>query len=103
MGYSVRFEYQEAYAEVSVWDDDETATLVAVYSKFRQRGAARKVLERAIEYCELMELDLVLEVMPFGEAPKMTAPELKAFYMSLGFEAMGSSSIMMKRFDRGEK
>lgn len=94
MGYVVKFEYQEAYSEVSVWDDGNTATLSVVFSKFRRRGAGRFVLEKAMQYADALKVDLFLEIVPFGENPGMDDKALKAFYMSLGFISQGSNVML---------
>lgn len=92
MSYTVQFNYQGASVDLHVWDEGEnTATVSTVFSKFKKRGAGRKVLDKAIEYADLLSLDLVLEVSPFGEGPKMADHELRAFYMSLGFRLVGDN------------
>lgn len=93
MTYNVTFDYQDAYAELSVWDDNETATLKAIASKFRKRGAGRIVLSRALQYADFLGLTVVLEVVPFGDGVKMSAPELKAFYMSVGFSPTTANTM----------
>lgn len=102
MSYTVKFEHQGAYSELTVWDDYKTATLEAVFSKFKRRGTGRFVLEKALEYAEDQHLDVFLEIAPFGEGHRMDEKELRAFYMSLGFRAQGSN-VMLKSFDIPEE
>lgn len=95
MGYIVDFTYQGASASLEVWDDGETATLATIHSKFRKRGAGRKVLALVLQYADALDLTLLLEVVPFGDEPRMSATELKALYMSAGFLNQGGN--IMKR------
>jgi hypothetical protein len=95
MSYVVDFTYQGASASLEVWDDGKTATLATIHSKFRKRGAGRKVLALVLQYADALDLTLLLEVVPFGDEPRMSAPELKALYMSVGFVSQGGS--IMKR------
>lgn len=89
MGHTIKFEYQDAYSQTSIWDDGETGTLELLSSKFKRRGAAKKVLELTLIYADAFGIDLFLEVTPFGDGEKMSAPDLKAFYMTYGFQNKG--------------
>lgn len=101
MGYTVKFEYQDAYASTVIWDDNKTATLEVLSSKFKRRGAATRVLELTLIYADAFGIDLFLEVTPFGDGEKMSAPDLKAFYMTYGFQNKGEG--VMFRPHQGDK
>lgn len=104
MSYRVQFVYQGANVDLHVWDEGEnTATIASFFSKFKKHGAGRKVMERTLEYADAMGLDVVLEVDPFGDGPKMTADELRAFYMTFGFQMMGDNVMERKADGRSRK
>lgn len=91
MGYEIAFAYQGANAVITVWDDEKTAVLETIESEFRRHGSAQTIMRRVVAYADAFDLVLLLKVTPFGDEPKMTAPELKAFYMSHGFISQGSN------------
>jgi hypothetical protein len=95
VGYILDFSYQGASASLEVWDDGKTATLATIQSTFRKRGAGRKILGLVLQYADALDLTLVLQVVPFGDEPRMSATELKALYMSVGFLSQGGN--VMKR------
>lgn len=95
MSYIIDFSYQGASASLEVWDDGKTATLATIHSKFRKRGAGSKVLGLVLQYADALNLTLLLEVVPFGDEPRMSATDLKALYMTVGFVSQGGN--VMKR------
>ena len=86
---SVIFGFEGASAELELWENGMTATLSALNARFKMRGTGNVVLEQALEYADWKQLEVVLEVSPFGEAAGMDKTELRAWYMSKGFKWEG--------------
>lgn len=99
MSYEVIFTYQEASATLTIWEDEfNTATLSSLSSKYRKRRTATVVLKKALEYVDMLGLDdLYLEVGPFGDEPRMSETDLKAWYMSHDFYSVGGNIMVRAR------
>lgn len=96
MTYDVRFEYKGAYAQLELWDDGKTATLSAINSTFKNRGTGNKVLDPALEYADLKGITVLLQISPFGDDVGMDKTELRAWYMSKGFQWLGDGVMERK-------
>lgn len=96
MSFDVQFAYKGAYAQLELWDDEKTATLAAVNSTFKKRGTGSKVMRHTVEYADLLGLTLVLQISPFGEDTGMDKTELRAWYMTYGFEWRGDGVMERK-------
>lgn len=95
MGYIVAFDYQGASATLEVWDDEKRATLATVVAKWRKQGTGTAVIQRALAYADAFDMEVFLEVQPFGDEPRMPEHELKAWYRTFGFIPNGGD--MMRR------
>lgn len=96
MTHTATFASQGAYAELEIWDDNKTATLAALNATFKRRGAGTKVLELALEYADLKQLLVVLQISPFGDGVGMDKTALRAYYMSHGFTWQGDGVMERK-------
>lgn len=96
-GHMVTFDSQKASAVLQVWYDGKTAELEVISSKYRRRGNAGAVLQKALDYADFLNLEVVLEVQPFGDGVGMRDHELKAWYMSYGFQSEGNDVMARKR------
>jgi len=92
MGHSVTFELRGSSVSMDVWDDGNTGSIELVSSKYKKRGLATQAMWKALEYADYLNLELVLEVHPFGEGlNRMDNAELKAWYMTFGFKLEGDN------------
>lgn len=89
MSHEVRFEAEGAYAALEIWDDNKTATLAALNATFKKRGSGTKVLRLALEHADLLQLTVLLQISPFGDDVGMNKTELRAYYMTYGFNWKG--------------
>ena len=96
-GYVVSFDLNRANATLQVWYDGETAELELVSSKYRRRGNAGAVVQKALDYADFLDLEVVLEVQPFGDGIGMRDHELKAWYMTFGFLSEGNNIMARPR------
>lgn len=96
MNFDLTFSSQGAYVELEVWEDGKTATVAAFNSTFKRRGAGTRIFDQAVGVAELMGLTLVLQVSPFGDDMGMDKTDLRAFYMSRGFEWKGNDIMERK-------
>jgi hypothetical protein len=97
MGHTVTFEHKGASVTLDVWDN-RMGSLDLVSSKYKKRGLATNVVRKAVEYADFLDLELVLEVHPFGdELHRMDNAELKAWYMTFGFKLEGDNIMSRKR------
>lgn len=104
MGYIVSFDYQGASATLEVWDDGKTATLAMVSSKWRKKGMGSEVMRLALAYADAFDMEVNLEVHPFGDEPRMPEPELKAWYRTFQFYPTGGDTMRRRRpFTEEEK
>lgn len=92
MGHTVTFESHGSSVSMDVWSDGKTGSIELVSSKYKKRGLATRVMRKAIEYADFLNLELVLEVHPFGEGlNRMDNADLKAWYMTFGFKLEGDN------------
>lgn len=96
-GYMVTFDSQKASAVLQVWHDGKTAELELLSSKYRRRGNAGIVLQKALDYADYLNLEVVLEVQPFGDGVGMRDHELTSWYMTFGFEKEGNNVMARPR------
>jgi hypothetical protein len=94
----VTFDSNKASAVLQVWANGKTAELEIITSKYRRRGNAGAVLQKALEYADFLNLEVVLEVQPFGDGVGMRKPELRAWYMTFGFKHEGNDIMSRKSF-----
>lgn len=98
MGHVVTFEHKGASVSMDVWCGDKTASLELISSQYKRRGLASHVVNKALEYADFLDLEVVLQVQPFGdEAVRMPKDELRAWYMTMGFVYEGDSVMARKR------
>jgi len=98
MGHVVTFEHKGASVSMDVWCGDKTASLELISSQYKRRGLATHVVNKAIAYADFLDLELVLQVMPFGdENVRMPKEDLRAWYMTFGFVYEGDSVMARKR------
>lgn len=93
MTYVVIFEYHDASATLVVWDDEKRATLSTVIAKFRKQGTGTAVIKKALAYADVFGMEVLLEVQPFGDEPRMPETELKAWYRTFGFYPTGGNTM----------
>lgn len=104
MSYTVTFDYQGASATLEVWDDGNTATLVMITSKWRKKGMGTQVMQMALAYADAFQMEVNLEVHPFGDEPRMPVSELKAWYRTFDFYPTGGDTMRRRRpFTEEEK
>lgn len=89
--YELSFELDQARVNLKIWNDGKTCELATLSSQYRRRGKAGAVLQKALDYADFLNLEVVLEVQPFGDGIGMRDHELKAWYMSFGFQSEGNN------------
>ena len=98
MGYSVSFEHHRANVTLDVWDDTLTGSIELVSSKYKKRYLATYAMKKALQYADFLDLELILEVNPFGsEGHGMDSAELRAWYMTFGFVYEGDGVMARPR------
>lgn len=97
MTYEMKFFYKDAFATLVVWEDAPTGTVTNVYSTYRGRGLATEVMRRLVSVADSMKLDLLLEVAPYGEDPKLDSSALETFYGKFGFVKNNPNRDVMER------
>jgi predicted GNAT family acetyltransferase len=98
MGHTVTFEHKGASVAMDVWCGDKMGSIDLVSSRYKKRGLATKVMHKACEYADFLDLELVLTISPFGdERTQMDKPELRAWYMTFGFLYEGDDVMCRKR------
>ncbi len=81
----IKFTYKSAGARLTLWNDG-TGHVSGVYSRERGKGHATKVMKELLVYTDKFEVDLLLEVSPYGEGDeRLTRGQLMEFYGKLGF------------------
>lgn len=102
MSYNVDFEYQGAAASLYVWDGGEVAALNTLSSTWRRHGNANRVMALVLAYADAFDIELLLQVVPFGDEPRMKDHELKAFYRTFGFLPTGGDTMRRLRMSERE-
>lgn len=94
----ITFEIDRASANVNVFNDGKTAELSLISSRYKKRHYGTAVMKKVLDYADAFDLELVLEVHPFGDAPnKMDEAELKSWYMTFDFVLEGDGVMSRKR------
>lgn len=94
---TITFEINKASAVVDVWYDGKTASVELLHSKYKRRGRGYVVMQEVLRYADAFDLELVLEVAPFGDNNKLELAELKSWYMTLGFQLEGDNIMSRAR------
>jgi hypothetical protein len=98
MGHVVTFENKGAVITMDIWYDNKTASIEAVSSKYKRRGLATGLMRLAIAYADMLDVETVLTVAPFGTPQRdPDAAELRAWYMTFGFNWEGDDVMSRPR------
>lgn len=99
MTYLLDITYNSAHATLTVWEEEPIGSVSEVRTKYNKRrnGDATEVMKRLIIVADSLELNLILEVIPFGPRPRLEVSELKTFYEKFGFVSDEEDPFIMKR------
>lgn len=99
MTYEIAITYKSASCTMTVWEDENTATISSLAAEFRERGHGTGALRRAIMIADELGVNLILRVCAYGPEPKLSNKKLKKFYRKYGFVSTSRDVMVRTRVE----